>query len=235
MKFSLRAVLFDVYHTLLEIGPAPADAAERWDALCKEFFSERPGMSLPELSEACRVVVKKDHALARQAGIQFPEVDWPHVLRRALEPASRLESEQLSEFIFRHVALLRTSHLMPGAAEVLRHCRDLGILCGIVSNAQAYTLRELSSALEAETLDFSLFDPNLVFWSFENGFSKPDPHVFRLLSARVAQAGIAIQDTLIIGDREDNDIVPAAAWGFQTYRFVPLPTGDSWPEIVPKI
>ena len=58
-----------------------------------------------------------------------------------------------------------------------------------------------------------MFDPELRFWSFENGFSKPDPHVFRILTARLEARGISPSETLMVGDRFDNDIEPARAHG----------------------
>ena len=30
---SIRAVIFDIYDTLLEVGPPPPDAARRWENL----------------------------------------------------------------------------------------------------------------------------------------------------------------------------------------------------------
>lgn len=231
MKPLPRAVLFDVYRTLLEVREPPDHADRRWDDLCRRTFGEPPGSSLDEVSDACRTIVADDHARARSAGIAFPEVDWPCVFKRAFAPARQLDSATLSEFLYQHATLGRSVRLMPGAAGILRQCRDAGIACGIASNAQAYTLRELREALGSEGLDPSLFDSRLVFWSFENGFSKPDPHVFRLLAARLAGLGIAAEETLMIGDREDNDIRPAMAFGFQTFHFVPPPAGSGWPSV----
>lgn len=227
-----RAVLFDVYRTLLDVRETPGHADRRWDDLCRRTFGEPPGSSLDEVSEACRAIVTGDHARARSAGIAFPEVDWPSVFKRAFAPARLLDSAALSEFLYQQASIDRSVHLMPGAAGILRRCQGAGIACGIVSNAQAYTLRELREALESEGLDPAIFDSRLVFWSFENGFSKPDPHVFRLLAARLAGLGISAEDTLVIGDREDNDIRPAQRFGFQTFHFVPPPAGSGWPQVL---
>lgn len=229
MKPLPRAVLFDVYRTLLGVRETPDHADRRWNDLCRRTFGEPPGSSLEELSETCRTIVTGDHARARSAGIAFPEVDWPSVIKRAFAPARMLDPAMLSEFLYQKASLRRSVHLMPGAAEILRRCQGAGIACGIASNAQAYTLRELQEALESEGLDPAIFDSRLVFWSFENGFSKPDPHVFRLLAARLAGLGISTEETLMIGDREDNDIRPAMALGFQTFHFVPPPSGSGWP------
>lgn len=227
-----RAVLFDVYRTLLDVREPPDHADRRWDDLCRRMLGHPPGSSLGEVSDACRTIVADDHARARSAGIEFPEVDWPSVFRRAFPPARTLDSAALSDFLYQHATLGRTVHLMPGAAAILRRCCESGIACGIASNAQAYTVRELTRALASEGLDPAIFDSRLVFWSFDNGFSKPDPHVFRLLAARLSGLGIAAEEALMIGDREDNDIRPAAASGFQTFLFAAPPAGSGWPAVL---
>lgn len=232
MKPLPRAVLFDVYRTLLDVREPPRHAERLWEDLCWRTFGVSPGISLDEVSAMCRVIVSSDHTRARRAGIPFPEVDWPAVFKKAFQPALTLDPEGLSDFLFHHAALLRSVCPMPGAAEMLRRCKQAGIVCGIVSNAQAYTLRELRTVLESTGTDPGFFNDKLVFWSFENGFSKPDPHVFRILAARLAGLGIAPEETLVIGDREDNDIRPAQALGFQTFLFVPPPNGSGWPPVL---
>jgi len=227
----IRAILFDVYRTLLHVGDAPAGAEAGWQNLCRERLNSGPVASLDEVSAACREVVAADHAAARQAGIAFPEVDWPSVFQRAFAPAKPLNLQALEEFLIQHAGLARTVSLMPGAAEFLHACQKLRIPCGIASNAQAYTLCELTDALAPAGLDLGIFESRLTFWSFENGFSKPDPHVFRILAARLAGQGIPAQSALMIGDREDNDIRPAQAMGFQTFLFQPPPAEARWPAL----
>ena len=224
-----RAVLFDVYRTLLDVCEAPPDAGRLWDDLCVSTFGAKAGRSLDEVSADCRVIVAGDHARALAEGIPFPEVDWPSVFSRAFRPARALDPPKLLDFLYHHAALRHSVRLMPGAAEYLRRCREEGVVCGIASNAQAYTVRELREALGTEGLDPGIFDRRLVFWSFENGFAKPDPRVFQILAARLAGLGIPPEEALVIGDREDNDIRPARPLKFQTYLFVPPPHGSGWP------
>ena len=77
-----------------------------------------------------------------------------------------------------------------------------------------------TTALQGTGLNLSLFDRDVRFWSFENGFSKPDPHVFPILTARLETRGITPAETLMVGDRLDNDIEPARARGWQTWQLV---------------
>jgi FMN phosphatase YigB (HAD superfamily) len=103
-----------------------------------------------------------------------------------------LPPAKLETFIFDHAQLGRSLQIMPDCAPVLRECVRRGILLGIVSNAQAYTLREFRLALSHASLDPAIFQADLTFWSFQHGFSKPDPHVFQILGARLQNRGIEI-------------------------------------------
>ena len=71
-----------------------------------------------------------------------------------------------------------------------------------------------------------LFERDLCVLSFEHGFSKPDPHVFRILTARLLAGGIRPGETLMVGDRLDNDILPEAAQEWEEDDDEPLPQGE---------
>ncbi|MGH7944386.1 MAG: HAD family hydrolase, partial [Opitutaceae bacterium] len=146
----------------------------------------------------------------------------------SLPPAER------DEFMVQQQSLFHTVTLRPGAAAVLRALRNAGMLLGIASNAQPYTLQEVERALEPERLALSIFNRDLCFWSFEHGFSKPDPHVFRLLTARLRLRGVQPGEALMVGDRIDNDLEPAKAQGWQTWQLTnPSNEGRAgdWPQL----
>jgi FMN phosphatase YigB (HAD superfamily) len=215
----VRAIICDVYKTILDVREAPADAEERWRSLFGEAFGSDSPLTLEALATRCRSVILEDHNEARARGISYPEVNWPSVMKRALPMLASLPQDALDTLIFQHAQLSRTLRIMPGCCDVLRECAQRGILIGIASNAQAYTLREIRLALRESDLDASIFQSDLTFWSFEHGFSKPDPHVFQILRARLKNRHIETSETLMIGDREDNDISPARAVGWQTWQF----------------
>lgn len=221
---SVRAVIFDVYKTLLEVAPAPADAEMRWADLARETFGAPPRRGLAEFLAATEAVIAREHAAARGAGVAFPEVYWPEVVREVLPELTTLPDAAQDAFLLQQKALLHTVSLMPGAAEALALLRARGVPLGIASNAQPYTRHELGRALAPAGLDLAWFAPDLCFWSFAHGFSKPDPHVFRLLTARLRARGIAAADTLMVGDRLDNDIAPARAQGWRTWRLSSMPS-----------
>jgi FMN phosphatase YigB (HAD superfamily) len=229
----LRAVIFDLYQTVLEVGPPPVDRDARWTALACEALGAAPRLSIARFMADCDRVIAREHSVARAAGIPFPEIFWPDITLEVWPELALLPAPARDEFLLRQQTLFRTVRLMRGAAEVLRLVRDRGIPAGIASNAQPYTLHELDRALADGGLLPEFFAPELCFWSFAHGFSKPDPHVFRLLTARVRARGISPAETLMIGDRLDNDIAPARVHGWQTWHLTAASGGErggDWAE-----
>lgn len=223
----IRAVVFDVYATLLEVGPAPPDADARWQRLFLEMLGTPPPLSRTEFSGRVSQVIARRHAEAKANGIPWPEIAWPSVVLAVLPMLARLSAPKLEDFLFQQMQIGRTLRLADGAADCMRGLNEAGMLLGIASNSQAYTLRELTTALRGTGLNLSMFDREVRFWSFENGFSKPDPHVFRILTARLEARGISPAETLMVGDRLDNDIEPAKAQAWQTWQLTARRTHDT--------
>jgi FMN phosphatase YigB (HAD superfamily) len=213
-----RAVIFDVYRTLLDVGEPADDPASRWEFLWQDTFADPPRISIEDFLADTEVRIRDEQALARAAGIPFPEIYWPAVVRQTLPEASRLTPAVLDRFLFEFARIQRTVRLLPDAARTIRGLHDQGVVLGIASNAQPYTLHEFADALAPHELSSDLFPAELCFWSFAHGFSKPDPHVFRLLTARLLGRGILAPDILMIGDRMENDIRPAQAQGWRTWH-----------------
>jgi putative hydrolase of the HAD superfamily len=183
-----------------------------------------PRLSLDQFSAAALALIGREHTAARAFGISFPEILWPRIVLEVLPELAGLSVELRAEFIWQQVQLLRAVSLAPGAAEGLRILAAREIPLGLASNAQAYTLQELESGLGGAGLPRRIFKANLSFFSYENGFSKPDPHVFRLLTTRLQLAGILPEEILMIGNRLDNDIGPAKAQGWQTWHYTEEPS-----------
>ncbi len=232
----IRAIICDVYQTLLAVGLPPADADPRWAALWRETLGREPEYTRTQFFAACARVIEREHAAARARGIAHPEVWWPAVVAEVIPDLAGLEAGRRETFLFQQMQLGRSLSLMPGAAEALRALARNGRALGLASNAQAYTWRELDLHLHPAGLSRELFAPDLCFWSCLHGFSKPDPHVFRILTARLAARGLTPAETLMVGDRVDNDLEPARAQGWQTWHLTAgaspeTPAGD-WPALV---
>ena len=226
----VRAVICDIYTTILEVGPPPSNADALWKDLFQELLGPPPAVGRTEFFIRTSRVIARQHAAARSRGIPWPEIQWPSVVREVIPGLAFVPPDKLDDFLLRQMQIGRTLRLADGAAECLRQLNDNGILLGIASNSQAYTLRELTTALQGTGLNLSMFDREVRFWSFENGFSKPDPHVFQILTARLEARGIRPAEILMVGDRFDNDIAPAKLHGWQTWQLTSqdtsAPAGD---------
>lgn len=185
----IRAVLFDIYGTLLaseagEVHPDPA----------------------------LRAAIAAAHAASPHP---FPEVDIREI-HASLHPG--LSAAEIEELAQRHERELNPVCLMPRVLETLAGLAALGIKLGLVSNAQFYTLPVLETCLGA-LLTESGIDPALCCFSYLERRAKPDPHLFQTAGNLLAARGITRKETLYIGNDVRNDIDPARATGFRTALF----------------
>lgn len=213
-----KAVIFDVYQTILRVGPAPDDASERWRKLWAAAGADEACPTLDAFSIRCRRIVDAEHAWAKACGIEWPEVVWPEVLVRALPALAALENDARDQWVLDHQSCLRTLSPMPEMPNLLIELHRSDVVLGIASNAQAYTLRESDAVFDGLFHWREVFDLELCVWSYACGFSKPAPHIFMMLTARLLQRGIAPHEILMVGDRMDNDIMPARQFGWQTWH-----------------
>ena len=186
----VRAVICDIYGTLLAVrNPGPPSAAEV--ALY---------VRLAEL-------VKQAHARATQ---QYPEVDWVSLFGQCFPDIS--SRAMLARLARKHARRQRQCALAIGAAAFIRNC---SVPLGLCSNAQAYTLMELRLALRAEGLRLAQFNLAGSFFSYQAGTGKPNPEIYRQLANRWPGPN---KELLMVGDRLDNDILPAREAGWSTWH-----------------
>ena len=214
----IRSVLFDVYGTLMQVGPPPTGGDALWQELFQEMFQTEPPLARLDFSIACNRAILLRHNSAHARGIAYPEILWPSIVGEVLPRFAKLPAEKQKDFVYRQIQIGRTIGLMRGVSETLRWLAHKQCVMGIASNAQAYTLQELDAALKTEGCSMGMFDPELCYWSYQNGFSKPGPHGYQMLRIRLEARGIDSNQTLMIGDRLDNDVTPARLQGFQTWH-----------------
>jgi putative hydrolase of the HAD superfamily len=226
----VKAVLFDVYGTLLisasgDIGAASATA--RAIAIREAFAA----MTLPEIVSAETVsarmiqTIQESHDRSRAAGIEHPEVDivkvWKHVIGRLVADdllPPRAQQIDVSRLALEYEVRVNPVWPMPGLPDCLQQLHSRGICMGLVSNAQRFTV-ELFPALLNRTLEELGVDPELQWLSYRYGRAKPDPWLFELARAGLAERGFAAQEVLCVGNDRLNDVWPAARVGFRTALF----------------
>jgi len=229
----IRAVLFDVYGTLVisgagEIGSAMAtgsvDALSA--ALAATGLSSRPGEAAEQGTALLFDAIEQAHEARRREGIAYPEVDICRIWSVVLAELGRngLASGEASAEDVRRLAVeyeFRANPVwpMPGLDEALEFLRGCGVRLGIVSNAQFFTPLMLE-ALLGRGVAGSGFVEGLCCWSYKVLEAKPSKRLFEIVLAMLAEKyGVVPGEVLYVGNDMRNDIRPAAATGCRTALF----------------
>lgn len=209
----IRAVVFDLYGTLLISSAGGAPAGEPVDP-----------EGLPGFEDTFWRLVREHRERRRAAGVAHPEIDVREIRAETLRVLGKPVpgGDELEFDAIVHECRVNPVWPMPGADELLATLRGKGFLLGIISNAQFYTLPVMEGLFGVD-LGALGFHPRLRVFSFEQGEGKPSPRLFTRLSGEAASLGVAPEAILYIGNDFRKDILPARAAGFRTALFA----GDS--------
>lgn len=226
---SVRAVIFDIYGTLLssaagDVG-SDSNVAEQaaFEAALQDggwFPAEGLGGGID--ASVLREKIIQVHKQCSARGNRYPEVDiitiWQEVLDHLDLAADDLERVQLTALSYE----CRVNPVWPmtGLQQVLEQLSGSGLELGILSNAQFYTPILLEVLLKRP---FSLFHPELLVWSYQEMTAKPSPQLFELMNSQLAQIGIHPAEVVYVGNDTRKDIMPASTAGWRTILFA----GDS--------
>ena len=231
---NIRAVIFDVYGTLLISGSGEISLAEagNHEEAIRKAFSET-GISIDafggRLSGEYNGIIKREHARLRANNVNYPEVEIREVWKSLLKSLS-LEEEQGSETLQQKVEALGVIYEclvnpvwpMPEIKETLIKLRTREIKLGIISNAQYYTPLLFCALLEQSIEDLG-FDPDCCLWSYKLREGKPSIRLYESCAQRLkVRDKIQPGEVLYVGNDMLNDIWPATLTGFKTALF----TGD---------
>ena len=117
----------------------------------------------------------------------------------------------------------------PEAEEILKYLKSLGYKLGVIANQSHGTAERLEQWNLLQYID-------VVAASAELGIAKPDPAIFY---KAMELAGCTAEEAVMVGDRLDNDIVPAkklgmrAIWvkqGFNVYQNVEVLEAEYRPD-----
>ena len=152
-------------------------------------------------------------------GVSFAQFDA--VMRRFFAQGSDGYQEAISCFHLQKTPWHSESeHPYPACTEVLEALKAHGYRLGVIANQQPGTEQRLS---EWGLLQF--FD--VIAASAELGMAKPDPTIFLWA---LKKANCKPQNAVMIGDRVDNDILPAKMLGMKTVRILSGPAAAFLPQ-----
>lgn len=225
----IRAVLFDVYGTLIisgsgDVGSAQLETRQRHmsEALAECGYPDLDGAAETSRFQA---VLARHHEVQRKLGNGTPEVEIRDVWREFLSEndlkALRGKAEDHS-FVER-VAVVYESRTnpvaaMPAARETIHWLHQRGFRLGIVSNAQFYTPL-LFPALFGQTIAGLGFEAELCFFSFQGLVAKPGVAMYESAARELDKKGISVDEALYVGNDMLNDIWAAQQVGFRTALF----------------
>lgn len=193
----IRAVLFDVG------GPLDTEAEHEraMDAHLRAAL-DAEGVAITDAAYADAVGA----AVASFASDAYAAILW-HVLAPDVEAARRAH-----EFVRQRSPATHGFQLREGIAGLLERLHARGLRLGLAANQPLTAIEKLDAAGIGR-----YFHHREV--SATHGFRKPDP---RLFVRACAALGVTPQQTIMVGDRIDNDIAPAKLLGM---RAVLLRTG----------
>lgn len=228
----IRAVLFDVYGTILvarqgEVGahsPTPAKAALA--ALRAAGFKQLSPDLGPQTARLLAQTIAADHTNKKKAGVFYPEVDireiWLKVLKKLIRKKAltgTCTSQALEQLAMEYECRTNPVWPMPGLNRTLQTLAQAGMKIALVSNAQFYTPL-LLDALPGTGWQQARFDPDLAAWSWQLAEAKPSKRLVQhSLRALRKRHGINPEQTIMIGNDMLNDMLPAAQTGCKTALF----------------
>ncbi len=233
----IRAVIFDIYGTLLisgsgEVGSATDNYSDHKKPLsfthAFQSVGVKPSDSDEKFNELCTKLyidtIKARHAELLQAGVDHPEVDileiWQSIWQRLDETReSELNGYTLVKLALEYELTANPTWLMPNVHRSLEHLSRSGYRLGIVSNAQFYTPLILETLLGSSLAEAG-FSSDLLVWSYLLGRAKPSPRMFApLVETLKSTYRIDPSEVLYVGNDMLNDIYTASASGCKTALF----------------
>ncbi len=231
----IKAVVFDIYGTLLVSSSGDVDQAEISIGNLKKAFEAsnievlEGDRALEHILKDFEYTIKICHTEARKNEIPYPEIDilsiWEIVLLHAKNKnlvsfngdANVMRMTCVFEFLSNKV------YPMPELKETILELKKRGYPLGIVSNAQFYTPVLMNYFLN-NTIGLSEqvvpFDPELTVYSYRFGIGKPSTGLYEdLLPVLKKKYNLEPQQVLFVGNDMLKDIFASKKVGFKTALF----------------
>ena len=237
-KGDYKAIIFDIYGTLLISASGDVDKADYSSSMIKKALIAADIEVLIDNNEtydsiyaSYNTCIKAHHKLGLEAGRPYPEVDIVEVSKDALKIANDQGLIKLSNtsdiILFNFVFELQTNKIwpMPGMQDLINTLGESALELGIVSNAQFYTPVIMNHLLHDKEIDGSViapFNKDLCVYSYQELRGKPDKALFEGLLPHLESLNIKPSEVLYVGNDMLKDMYTSSQVGFKTVFF----TGD---------
>ncbi len=212
-------------------------------------------------------LIALNHEKSVRKGIEFPEVRieevWEVVImmlaRHGYDPATLNlgDNKELARCIAWYYNFFSLGcNLYEGVVSGLSALKKKNIKIGILADAQFYTPIDLTLLVREQSGDalddyLELFNVDLLFYSYEQGYTKANQGLYRKLFDALYEHQILPSQTVFVGNDLLLDIRPADQIGMRTALFtgddksaflhdvggevIPDITFDSWEELPEKL
>jgi FMN phosphatase YigB (HAD superfamily) len=247
----LRAVLWDVYGTLLRVtdgryGIVPAEELRLQIALDKTIHEfnmwnhmyRKPGPPWQSMIGIYRSTIERLQMRASARGditeVSVVEV-WRQLIEKLFEKAYVIDEglygdvDEFAEKVayFFHCCL-QGLEAREGAVHVMTDLSGREIRQGCLSDGPEFGLVQLLRALSLQAVLpplYELFGSGVVLFSSQLGVRKPSQSLFQEAVSRLRTGGISAEETLYVSCRLMTDLVPARRLGMKTALLVSEKSG----------
>jgi putative hydrolase of the HAD superfamily len=204
----IRAVVFDVVHTLVE--PSPSVAMAYHEAGLRHGLDLDPAVIQPRFRAAWRRQEARDAAASPPfATSRSREADrWRQIVADVFDDAPACEA--IFADLWEHFARPTAWRAVPAGRDLALAARRAGLPVALASNFDE-RLQAIAATVEPLTL------ADHVFASSELGWRKPAAEFFRVVERRL---GLRPAELLLVGDDPDLDIAAARRAGWHA-RSIP--------------
>ena len=231
----IKAVLFDVYGTMLISGTGDIGIAEeKKNQFPISGILRDNGFELvsgeenidEQFSFLLYNFIKLEHIKQKSAGIDYPEVNIKEIWKLLLQDmvntnyiTGEVNNKVISMTSLTYECMTNPVWPMPGIETLIESLSKKDYKLGIISNAQFYT-EEILKVLLNKQWENRLFDQKLIFYSYREKRAKPSKDFFlRAVSKAKELYNIDSNEILYIGNDMLNDIYTADQCGCRTALF----------------
>jgi len=234
-KGDFKAIIFDIYGTLLISASGDVDKAEYSSSMIRKALQGANFEILKDNKESFDAIyeiynkcITSHLEMNSVDGRPYPEVDIIEVSKDALRLAKMMGIIKFKEdsdvMLFNFIFELQTNQVwpMPGMKKVINQLKDSKLTLGIVSNAQFYTPVIMNHFLNDKEVDSEVIEPfeeDLTTYSFKELRGKPDVALFETLLPSLAARNIKPEEALFVGNDMLKDIYTASQAGLKTAFF----------------